>query len=184
MKLTYKLITSSILTLIITSHSALAVEGARGEVIFKGNVQEGACNIDNDNLHQTVNFGDVGKSVLANGGNQTIPFNIKLTGCDPEAKIDGLDKISTVGVKFDGGNGEELFNPNIDGFAKGVSVKVYSDQLNKNIKFDGTTPVPQNIVNGDMNYSFRAILAKSTSNPTDVTTGKIETKAMFVVEYL
>lgn len=185
MNIKTKVLSMSLLATLMAANAAWAepIDGAKGDVKFQGNVIESACNIDAQNLHQTVQFGEVGKTVLANGGNQSIPFQIQLTGCDPDATVNG-QKIGTVGIKFEGGTGEELFSPDIDGYAKGVSVKVYSDDLAGFVKFDGSTPAKKAISKGEMNYTFKAILAKASAATTDaITVGKVDTKAMFAVSY-
>lgn len=180
-------------SLLCSTAAFAAVDGATGTVNFMGDVVESACNLDAGNQAQDVDFGQVGKGVLANGGVANAPFSIKLTGCDPSAKIEGLPvdqaAISTVALRFesaamDPATTTELTNSAADGSAAGVAVKVLSNENNKYLTFDGQTDskVTQNMKKGDITYNFTATLAKATG-ASEVTTGKISTATNFVVEY-
>lgn len=177
------------------SAGALAAEPAvagNGIVHFKGKVIESACNLDASNQEQTVDFGQVGKGVLAKGGVANQDFDIKLTGCDPSVEIEGLGAVSTVALSFDsasvdGTTKSELNNSAADGMAKGVVVKVLSKDNNGYLDFDNglNAKVTKNIVKGDMLYRFTATLKKATAaaDEKDVTTGDVLTSTDFHVEY-
>lgn len=187
-----KLLVTALPCALFFSAGAMAVDGANGEVQFTASIIESACNIDTANLNQTVDFGVIGRSLIDGTGVQEMPFQIKLTGCDPDATVEGLTdgKVSTVGIRFQSGSlvsstTNELANPPAAGYAQGVSVRVLSTDTNKYVSFDGSADatVTKSVVQGDMTYGFKGILAKATG-AAGVTVGKVDTKTQFVVEYL
>lgn len=173
----------------LAEEPATTVVSGTGIVHFQGKVIEGACNLDAENQEQTVDFGQVGKGVLDKDGAANQDFNIKLTGCNPEAEVAGLGLINTVALSFDSAsisetNKEELTNSQAAGMATGVAVKVLSKDTNTYLTFDNTdkSKVKKTIVVGDMIYPFTASLVKATG-VASVGTGDVQTSTNFHVEY-
>lgn len=188
-----KLFTALTLTALATTvatqtMAATEVAGATGKINFVGTVVEGACHLSADQKDQVVDFGDVGRGNLNNGGVATKDFSITLTDCDPTATIEGLDTTtaSAIEIQFNSGKAnatdvQKLNNTPGAANATGVLVNVISKLDGANVNFNGTTSnITQTLVSGDMTFPFEA--AVSSPNK-DATTGKIETDTDFVVYY-
>lgn len=168
------------------AHAEVSTGTAKGKVNFVGSVVEGACNLSSDQADQTVDFGQVGRGVLANGGVSTKDFSITLDGCDPAAKVEGIaDAVKTVGLRFnsamiDATTATQLKNMSGSGMATDVAVEVTSKDNGQAVKFDGTNDFDQAIAQGDMTYNFQGTMLSPGKAPT---TGKLQTHTEFVVVY-
>nr|UKE83042.1 fimbrial protein [Pectobacterium sp. PL152] len=134
-------------------------------------------------MHQTIEFGEISKTVLENGGTSEIkPFDITLKDCS-------LDTATSAKIVFSGGAASGTNNEMLalNGSATGAGIAV--ERVGEKIKFDGTTPaVPATpLANGDNIFSFTSYVAKLPTpqegeSPT-ITTGAFSSTANFVVSY-
>ncbi|MBG6240915.1 MAG: type 1 fimbrial protein [Candidatus Symbiopectobacterium sp. Dall1.0] len=181
MKLTKAALASAIAMTFILS--ANAADTHNGTVTFNGTIIDTPCSVDQDDLHQTVEFGEISKAVLENGGTSDIKsFDIELKDCS-------LDTATTAKIVFNGGTAagtnSELLALNGAASGAGIAVK-YSGSK---IKFDGATPAvnASPLSNGDNTFSFSTYVEKlptpQSGTAVDITTGEFTSTANFVVSY-
>lgn len=74
----------------------------QGKVTFNGTVVDAPCGIDAQSADQSIEFGQVSKVLLNNGGSSTPKnFDIKLTDCDV-TNYKKAGKAGTVSLTFSG----------------------------------------------------------------------------------
>ncbi|KHN53944.1 fimbrial protein [Pectobacterium fontis] len=181
--MTLSKITLASLISVIFSVGAHAADSHNGTVTFKGKIIDTPCSISQDDLHQTIEFGEISKTVLENGGTSEIkPFDITLKDCS-------LDTATSAKIVFSGGvasgtNNELLA---LNGSAAGAGIAV--ERIGEKIKFDGATPAVSAtpLSNGDNTFSFTSYVEKlptpeSGAAPA-ITTGSFSSTANFVVSY-
>lgn len=165
----------------VTSLTVVNVQAAdshNGNVTFKGKIIDTPCSVSQDDLAQTIEFGEISKTVLNNGGTSVIkPFDITLRDCSIETS-------TTANVVFSGGTAAGTDNKllALNGGASGAGIAIqYSGEK---VSFDGATAAVSNynLVNGDNTLSFTSFVQKLPS-VTDVTTGNFESTANFVISY-
>lgn len=155
-----------------------ATDSHNGTVTFKGKILDTPCSISQDDLAQTIEFGEISKTVLEEGGTSVIkPFDITLKDCSIETS-------TTAKVVFSGGTAAGTNNKllALHGSAGGAGIAVlYSGEK---VSFDGSTAAVSdyNLVNGDNTLSFTSYVQKLPTD-TDVTTGNFESTANFVISY-
>lgn len=181
MKLTKATLVSTIaMTFILNANAA---SRHNGTVTFNGKIIDTPCSVEQDDLQQTVEFGEISKAVLEKGGTSDIKtFDIVLKDCS-------LDTATTAKIVFNGGaaagTNNELLALNGDASGAGIAVK-YSGSK---IKFDGTTPAvgASSLSNGDNTFSFSTYVEKLPTPPSGtavgITTGEFISTANFVVSY-
>jgi type 1 fimbria pilin len=99
MKLT-KLAVACVFAASVIPFSSMAENASNsGTVTFEGTVVETPCNITQESLKQTVDFGQLSRKALESGQPAEAKFDIKFTGCD----LDGFAEDSSGG---NGGGGE------------------------------------------------------------------------------
>ncbi|MBC5791456.1 fimbrial protein [Providencia sp. JUb39] len=191
MKLT-KLALACVFAASVVPVSSLAVNASNnGTVTFTGTVVETPCNIQQESLKQTVDFGQLSKKALESGQPAEANFDIKFTGCD----LEGYGEASTGGgsggqtralksmmMTFTGQNyvgtaGDQMLqttagNVNnvgiaIDGFKFGEAKDVIASMIN---------PIGDNVLN------FTA-LAKRVDAKSPVGEGKFEAISNFRITY-
>lgn len=171
--------------------SSMAVNASNnGTVTFQGTVVETPCNIEQDSLKQTVDFGQLSKKALESGQPAEATFDIKFTGCD----LEGYGEASTGGgggetralksmmMTFTGQNyvgtaGDQMLQTSagnvnnlgiaIDGFKFGEAKDVMGSMIN---------PIGDNVLN------FTA-LAKRVDAKSPVGEGKFEAISNFRITY-
>lgn len=177
-----------------TGHAATTtVDG--GKINFEGSVVAAPCAVDNTSDGQTVRLGQVPVSRLASKGNtsSTVPFNIKLTGCDLSA-IDPADSENTVSytsasIIFNGattGDDSTLaIQPASSGAgdtttaAQNVGIQIY--QNNQAVKVDGSTATAaQKILNGNNEIPFSAAYVATADG---VVAGSANSTVNFQISY-
>ena len=81
---------------------ASAAQGS-GTINFKGSVIDAPCSISADTADQTIDFGQISKTVLAQTGGTSphVPIRIKLLGCDLANFTPALTN-NTVAITFSG----------------------------------------------------------------------------------
>lgn len=168
--------------------AATEVAGAKGKINFTGAVVEGACNLSAGQKDQIVDFGEVGRSVLNEGGVATANFSIALTDCEPAVKVEGLENptASAVEIRFNSGkvNAQDVKQLNNTAGAKNaqnVVVKVISTADGSAVNFNNeTSNITQTLVGGDMTFPFEANVSSPDKNAT---TGAISTDTDFTIYY-
>ncbi|MDX5627900.1 MULTISPECIES: fimbrial protein [unclassified Brenneria] len=156
---------------------AQALDSHNGTVTFKGNIVNTPCSVSQDDLQQSVEFGDISKIVLESGGTSEVKsFDITLKDCSIETS-------NTANVTFAGGTvtgNDKMLALNGSAAGAGIIVK-YSGEA---IAFDGTTPAVSdyNLANGDNVFTFSSYVEK-IANATEVKTGSFESSANFVISY-
>ncbi|UVO09242.1 type 1 fimbrial protein [Pectobacterium polonicum] len=168
---------------VIFSVGAQAADSHNGSVTFKGKIIDTPCSVSPEDLHQTIDFGEISKTVLENGGTSEIkPFDITLKDCS-------LDTATSAKIVFSGGvasgtNNELLA---LNGSASGAGIAV--ERVGEKIKFDGTTlaVAATPLSNGDNIFSFTSYVEKlptpEAGQAPVVTTGSFSSTANFVVSY-
>ncbi|MCG8706996.1 type 1 fimbrial protein [Brenneria sp. 4F2] len=159
-------------------NAAVSYDSHNGTVTFKGKIVNTPCSVSQDDLDQSVDFGEISKIVLQNGGTSEVKnFDITLKDC-------AIETSNTASVKFAGGTvtGSNNKMLALNGSASGAGIVVkYSGTA---IAFDGTTPAVSgyNLVNGDNTFTFSSYVEKVAS-ATEVTTGNFESTANFLISY-
>ncbi|MFP1758247.1 fimbrial protein [Lonsdalea quercina] len=157
---------------------AQATDTHNGTVTFNGKIIDTPCSVSQDDLAQTIEFGEISKTVLEGGGTSVIkPFDITLKDCSIETS-------TSAKVVFSGGTAAGTNNKllALHGTAGGAGIAVlYSGEK---VSFDGATAAVSNykLVNGDNTLSFTSYVQKLPTD-TDVTTGNFESTANFVISY-
>ncbi|ECC9759578.1 type 1 fimbrial protein [Salmonella enterica subsp. salamae] len=86
-----KSLVAGALTVLLASFGANAANQGQGVVNFKGTVIDAPCSIAPESAEQTIDFGQISKAQLANGGTSIQKnVDIKLTQCDPAALTKGV----------------------------------------------------------------------------------------------
>ncbi|HBL7863735.1 TPA: fimbrial protein, partial [Escherichia coli] len=86
----------------VVSFGANAAPQGQGKVTFNGTVVDAPCGIDAQSADQSIEFGQVSKVLLNNGGSSTPKnFDIKLTDCDV-TNYKNAGKMGTVSLTFSG----------------------------------------------------------------------------------
>lgn len=163
---------------------ALAVSGAnaaekqgQGTVNFKGEVINSPCSISPESVDQTVQFGQISKAVLNNGGESVRKsVDIKLINCE-------FDGQKTVTASFSGATGDTTKNELSTAGGTGVAV-VMSAADGTQVQFDGTSPAGKLAIKpGDNTLKYMAWVKKGTDTKGDVSEGAFEAVAQFNLAY-
>lgn len=86
----------------VVSFGVNAAPQGQGKVTFNGTVVDAPCGIDAQSADQSIEFGQVSKVLLNNGGSSTPKnFDIKLTDCDV-TNYKKAGKTGTVSLTFSG----------------------------------------------------------------------------------
>lgn len=177
-----KIALTSIVTM-MCSLGANAADSHNGSVTFKGKIIDTPCSVSQEDLQQTVEFGEISKTVLENGGTSDIKvFDITLKNCS-------LDTATSAKIVFSGGSASGTNNEllALNGSASGAGIAV--EYSGSKIKFDGITPaVPATpLANGDNTFSFTSYVEKlpvpQEGEAAAITTGTFASTANFVVSY-
>lgn len=177
-----KIALASFITMIYAA-GAHAADSHNGSVTFKGKIIDTPCSVSQEDLQQTVEFGEISKTVLENGGTSDIKtFDITLKDCS-------LDTSTSAKIVFSGGaasgtNSELLA---LNGSASGAGIAV--EYAGSKIKFDGSTPAVDAtpLANGNNIFSFTSYVEKlpvpQGGQAATITTGSFASTANFVVSY-
>ncbi|KAA8997636.1 type 1 fimbrial protein [Affinibrenneria salicis] len=179
MKFSKLALASVIAATFIAASGAQAADSHNGTVTFKGKIIDTPCSVSQDDLAQTVEFGEISKTVLENGGTSEIKtFDITLKDC-------AIDTATTASVVFSGGTATGSDNKllALNGGATGAGIAV--EYSGEKITFDGATKAVNgyNLAKGDNTFAFTSYVQKIAS-ATAVTTGSFESTANFVISYL
>ena len=154
----------------VVSFGANAAPQGQGKVTFNGTVVDAPCGIDAQSADQSIDFGQVSKVLLNNGGTSTPKsFDIKLTDCDITNYKAG-NKAGTVSLTF-----STVGSTN--------TAILITDPHGKAVKFDGATATGvSSLVDGDNTIHFTALVKKDTSGD-DVAEGAFSAVANFNLTY-
>ncbi|MEC9839862.1 fimbrial protein [Escherichia coli] len=155
----------------------LAKNQGQGVVQFKGTVIDTPCGIAPDSVDQSIDFGQISKSHLNNGGiSVKKDLDIKLVNCDISSAM-----TKTVNVTFSGtsltGHATELGTSGNTGTA--VIVSGADGEL---VSFDGSSKGGKTgLKDGDNILHYSAWVTKATGK--DVTEGEFAAVANFNLTY-
>ncbi|HBA7870665.1 fimbrial protein [Escherichia coli] len=113
----------------------LSKNQGQGVVNFKGTVIDTPCGISPDSVDQSIDFGQISKSHLSNGGTSVQKnLDIKLVNCD----ISTASAMKSVSVTFSGANVGTQKNELGTSGGTGTAI-VVSGADGKLVSFDGTS---------------------------------------------
>lgn len=164
----------------VVSFGANAAPQGQGKVTFNGTVVDAPCGIDAQSADQSIDFGQVSKVLLNNGGTSTPKsFDIKLTDCDITNYKAG-NKAGTVSLTF---SGVEAGTDMLQTVGSTNTAILITDPHGKAVKFDGATATGvSSLVDGDNTIHFTALVKKGTSG-NDVAEGAFSAVANFNLTY-
>ncbi|HFP5150978.1 TPA: fimbrial protein [Escherichia coli] len=155
-----------------------AIQG-QGQVNFKGTVIDAPCGIAPESADQTIDFGQISKSHLADGGtSQHKNVDIKLVNCDLASQK------KAVTITFSGSSvaSDKLEELGTSG-GTGTAIKM-STAAGEFVKFDGLTPAGvYNLKDGDNTMRYSAWVQKSSADGAAVTEGDFAAVANFNLTY-
>ncbi len=152
----------------------------QGRVTFNGTVVDAPCSISQKSADQSIDFGQLSKSFLANDG-QSKPMNldIELVNCDITAFKNGNAKTGNVKLAFtgptDSGHPSELATNG------GTGTAIMIQAAGKNVLFDGTEGDANLLKDGDNVLHYTAIVKKA--NGGTVSEGAFSAVATFNLSY-
>lgn len=167
----------------VVSFGANAAPQGQGKVTFNGTVVDAPCGIDAQSADQSIDFGQVSKVLLNNGGTSTPKsFDIKLTDCDITNYKAGNagNKAGTVSLTF---SGVQAGTDMLQTVGSTNTAILITDPHGKAVKFDGATATGvSSLVDGDNTIHFTALVKKDTSG-NDVAEGAFSAVANFNLTY-
>ncbi|MEC6271240.1 fimbrial protein [Escherichia coli] len=157
-----------------------------GQVNFKGTVIDAPCGIETQSANQTIDFGQISKLFLENGGTtQPKDLDIKLVNCDItnfKNATGGAPKTGTVSLTFAGvpaGNASDMLKT----VGETNTAIVVLNPHGSRVKFDGKTPTgSSNLIDGDNTIHFTAFVKKDDEN-APVKEGAFSAVANFNLTY-
>lgn len=168
------------MTLVSLGANAANQNQGQGVVNFKGTVIDAPCGIAPESADQTIDFGQISKAQLTNGGtSQHKNVDIKLVNCD----LEGAQK--TVTITFSGSNvtGGQSQSDELGTSGKTGTVIKMSTAAGDFVKFDGATPAgTYNLKAGDNTMRYSAWVQKATGKDA-VTEGDFAAVANFNLTY-
>ena len=162
-------------------NAAPTIPQSQGEVAFKGTVVDAPCGIETQSARQEIDFGQISKSFLQEGGEtQPKDLNIKLVNCDITAFKQGqAAKNGKVQLSFTGpqvtGQAEELATNG------GTGTAIVVQAAGKNVSFDGTAGDAYPLKDGDNVLHYTALVKKA--NGGTVSEGAFSAVATFNLSY-
>lgn len=175
-----KTVMAGAVAMALVSFGANAANQGQGVVNFKGTVIDAPCGIAPESADQSIDFGQISKAHLKNGGiSVKKDLDIKLVNCD---FTDPAAAKKTVSVTFSGtpvnGHTDELGTAGDTGTA--VVVSASDGSL---VKFDGVTPSnATQLQEGDNTLKYTTWVKKS-STANDVKEGDFTAVANFKLAY-
>ncbi|HAH6328536.1 TPA: type 1 fimbrial protein [Escherichia coli] len=151
------------------ANAAVSIPQGQGEVSFKGTVVNAPCGIETQSAKQEIDFGQISKSFLQEGGEtQPKDLNIKLVNCDitnfKQSQGGATNNKGTVSLTFSGvpaGNSNDMLQTVGDT----NTAIVVTDSNGKRVKFDGVTETgASNLIDGDNTIHFTAFVKKDDGN--------------------
>ncbi|QMC04403.1 type 1 fimbrial protein [Escherichia coli] len=174
-----KTIMAGAVAMALVSFGANANQGrGQGQVNFKGTVIDAPCGIAPESADQTIDFSQISKAHLTNGGtSQHKNVDIKLVNCD----LAGQKK--TVTITFSGSSvGTDKLDELGTSGGTGTVIKM-STVAGGLVKFDGLTSAGSyNLKEGDNTMRYSAWVQKASGEGT-VTEGDFAAVANFNLTY-
>ncbi|EKK7321777.1 P fimbria major subunit PapA [Escherichia coli] len=161
-------------------NAAPTIPQGQGKVTFNGTVVDAPCSISQKSADQSIDFGQLSKSFLANDG-QSKPMNldIELVNCDITAFKNGNAKTGSVKLAFTGptvsGHPSELVTNG------GTGTAIMIQAAGKNVPFDGTEGDANLLKDGDNVLHYTALVKKA--NGGTVSEGAFSAVATFNLSY-
>lgn len=158
----------------------------QGKVTFNGTVVDAPCSISQKSADQSIDFGQLSKTFLANDG-QSKPMNldIELVNCDITAfknNANGGAKTGNVKLAFTGpvvsGHPTELATNG------GTGTAIMIQAAGKSVSFDGTEGEANLLKDGDNVLHYTAVVKKSSDAQAQITEGAFSAVATFNLSYL
>ncbi|WP_340544499.1 fimbrial protein [Escherichia coli] len=147
-----KTVMAGAIAMALVSFGANAANQGQGVVNFKGTVINAPCGIHPDSADQTIDFGQISKSHLKNGGiSLKKDLNIKLVNCEPN---------HTVKVTFTGATVNGAVNELGTAGDTGTAV-VISGQDGALVSF-GTEGAAQSLKEGDYTLHYSSWVKQAT----------------------
>lgn len=151
-----------------------------GNIQFTGKFVNAACAVSLESENKVAELGQYRTAALTSAAQNTtnIPFDIKLTDCDPEVS-------KTAQIGFNGvadSDDSTLFSVNSSGNSKaatGVGIEIL-DAKQKVLSPNGDYSNAQALIAGDNTFNF---LARYKSTAATVTAGQANADATFLVRY-
>ncbi|HAW0905892.1 TPA: type 1 fimbrial protein [Escherichia coli] len=171
-----KTIMAGAIAMALVSFGANANQG-QGQVNFKGTVIDAPCGIASESADQTIDFGQVSKAHLTNGGtSQHKNVDIKLVNCEL------ADNKKNVTITFSGSSvGSDKLDELGTSGGTGTAIKM-STATGDLVKFDGSTAVGSYNLNAGDNIMRYSAWVQKASNGT-VTEGDFAAVANFNLTY-
>ncbi len=180
MKMTKAVMAGAVAMALVSFGANAAKSQGQGTVNFKGSVIDAPCGIAPESADQTIDFGQISKAHLNNGGiSMKKNVDIKLVNCDFGTATATAPLKNTVKVTFSGVNtGGDLTGL---GLSTTNAVIKMSGQDGKLVKFDGATASNSTkLQNGDNTLRYQAWVQKGGAA---VTEGEFAAVANFALAY-
>ncbi|WP_277396118.1 fimbrial protein [Escherichia coli] len=172
-----KTVMTGTIAMVLVSFGANANQG-QGQLNFKGTVIDAPCGIAPESADQAIDFGQISKAHLTNGGtSQHKNVDIKLVNC----VLAGQKK--TVTITFSGSSvGADKLDELGTSGGTGTAIKM-STAAGDFVKFDGSTPAGSyNLKEGDNTMRYSAWVQKASGKGA-VTEGDFAAVVNFNLTY-
>ena len=166
-----------------------------GKINFTGSIVAAPCAVDNDSGGQIIRLGQVAANKLVGAGSTSasVPFAIKLTGCDLSAK-DASDATKSASytkasITFSGntvsGNTKALaLSGNMGGETVAQNVGIQILQNGTAVAVDGSTATAQSKIHAGQNeIPFSANYVQVGAESDEVVAGLANASVNFMVSY-
>lgn len=157
---------------ILTSFGVSAAGQGAGVVNFHGYVIDAPCSIAPESKEQTIEFGDISKSFLQNGGKSERKLTIKLINCDAATAAKGVQV--NFGGAVVGGTSTELLTAGTTNTA--IKLNGYGEDV-----VFGTPTKAVMVKDGDTFLEYTASLVKASG--ATVAEGEFTAVSNFTMTY-
>ncbi|HBU6133634.1 fimbrial protein [Enterobacter bugandensis] len=157
---------------ILTSFGVSAAGQGAGVVNFHGYVIDAPCSIAPESKDQTIEFGDITKSFLQNGGKSEQKLTIKLINCDAATAAKGVQV--NFGGAVVGGTSTELLTAGTTNTA--IKLNGYGEDV-----VFGTPTKAVMVADGDTFLEYTASLVKASG--ATVAEGEFTAVSNFTMTY-
>ncbi|WP_201478885.1 fimbrial protein [Escherichia coli] len=154
-----KTVMAGAVAMALVSFGANAANQGQGKIYFEGQVISAPCGIDDKSADQSINFGQISKATLEEGGiSQVKPIEIKLVNCNATE----LAKTHSVKLSFTGttiSNAPTELGTSGD---TGTAV-VISEASGQMVSFNGTPGALTKLKEGDNTLLYSSWVKKATN---------------------
>lgn len=176
-----KLVKISALSVILAAFGANAADLGSGEINFKGTVVDAPCGITVDTATQTVDFGQISKSVLSSGSTSVQkPLEIKLTQCDAATLAKGVQVTfsgNTSSAAGEGGTSTPVLNELVTAGPTNTAIVINNGS---DVQFGNATDFMK-LTAGDNTLRFQTWVKQATGKT--VAAGDFNAVANFQLNY-